>query len=174
MVKKIPCPFMFNCVWPALRISDKCTISSQVGSLEIVVFKLSKENPWASTAQMVDSWVSRVGIIEPKSHSSPRQAWSIKNLGFPFKAGHPSLLNRLNTYSVGTYIYSWGKKGLTKRGFRSKTTLITGSVSRTCVNTPFCKMAIFFHRSLALSMPICRNFQSNGAKWRSLKLWLLQ
>ena len=62
------------------------------------------------------------------------------------------------------------KKDWTKRDFRSKTTLITGGVSRTWVNPPFCKMATFFHRSLALSMPIYRNFQSNGVKWRSIKL----
>ena len=35
----------------------------------------------------------------------------------------------------------------------------------------FCKMATFFHRSLALSMPIYRNFQSNIVKWRSCKFW---
>ena len=62
------------------------------------------------------------------------------------------------------------KKDLTKPDFRSKTTLITGGVCGTCVNPPFCKMATFFHRSLALSMPIYRNFHSNGVKWRSIKL----
>ena len=70
------------------------------------------------------------------------------------------------------YAYTVGeKKDWTKRDFRSKTTLITGSVYGTWVNPPFCKIATFFHRSLALSMPIWRNFQSNGVKWRSIKLW---
>ena len=58
--------------------------------------------------------------------------------------------------------------------FCSKTSLTTGCVGGTWVNPPPCKMDTFFLRSLALSVPICRNFQSNGAKWRSLKLWLLQ
>ena len=34
----------------------------------------------------------------------------------------------------------------------------------------YCKMDRFFLRSLALSIPIYRNFQSNGVKWRSIKL----
>ena len=53
----------------------------------------------------------------------------------------------------------------------SKTTLITGSVGGTGVDPPSCKTSTFFLRSLALRVPIYRNFQSNGAKWRSLKLW---
>ena len=53
------------------------------------------------------------------------------------------------------------KKDWTKRDFRSKTTLITGGVYGTWVNPPFCKITTFFHRSLALSMPIHRNFQLN-------------
>ena len=60
------------------------------------------------------------------------------------------------------------KKDWTKRDFRSKTTLITGGV---CGNSPCCEIVTFFHRSLALSMPIYRNFQSNGVKWRSINLW---
>ena len=67
--------------------------------------------------------------------------------------------------------YSWGKKDRTKRDFRSKPTLFRGGVCGRWVNPPFCKMATFFHRSLALSMPIYRNFQSKGVKWRSRKLW---
>ena len=69
------------------------------------------------------------------------------------------------------YIQLGEKKDWTKHDFRSKTTLIIGGVCRTCVNPPFCQMATFFHRSLALSMPIYRNFHSNGVKWRSIKLW---
>ena len=57
--------------------------------------------------------------------------------------------------------------------FWSKTTLNTGCVSGTWVDPTSCKMGSFFLRSLALSVPIYRNFQSNGAKWRSLKLWVL-
>ena len=66
------------------------------------------------------------------------------------------------------------QKSLRIASVRSKTTLITGCVCGKWVDPPFCKMDTFFLRSLALSVPICRNFQSNGAKWRSLKLWLLQ
>ena len=47
----------------------------------------------------------------------------------------------------------------------SKTTLITVGVGGTGVDPPSCKMSTFFLGSLALSMPICRNFQSNGANW---------
>ena len=54
----------------------------------------------------------------------------------------------------------------------NKTGLIAGCVGGSWANPPFCKMNTFFLRSLALSVPICGNFQSNGAKWRSLKLWL--
>ena len=64
-----------------------------------------------------------------------------------------------------------GKKDWTKRDFRSKTTLIRGGVCGTWVNPPFRKMATFIQRSLALRMSIYRNFQSNGVKWRSRKLW---
>ena len=72
-----------------------------------------------------------------------------------------------------TYIHTVGeKKDWTKRNIWSKTTLIASGVSRAGVNPPFCKMGIFFHRSLALSEPIYRNFQSNGGKWRSHKLWM--
>ena len=39
------------------------------------------------------------------------------------------------------------------------------------VDPPPRKMNTFFLGSLALSVPIYRNFQSNDAKWRSLKLW---
>ena len=52
----------------------------------------------------------------------------------------------------------------------STTTLITSCVVGTGVNPPYCKMDRFFLRSLALSIPIYRNFQSNGVKWRSIKL----
>ena len=57
--------------------------------------------------------------------------------------------------------------------FWSKTTLNTGCVSGTWVDPTSCKMGSFFLRSLALSVPIYRNFQSNGAKWRCMKLWVL-
>ena len=46
----------------------------------------------------------------------------------------------------------------------SKTTLITGGGAG--ANPPSCKTGTFFLMSLA----IYRNFQSNGAKWPSLKL----
>ena len=55
--------------------------------------------------------------------------------------------------------------------FWSKTTLIASSVSGAGVNPPFSKMSTFFLRSLALSVPIRRNFQSNEVKWKSLKPW---
>ena len=70
------------------------------------------------------------------------------------------------TYTVGEL------KDSTKRYLWSKTTLIASSVSGAGVILPFCKMGKFFHRSLALSVPIYRNFQSNGGKWRSHKLWM--
>ena len=63
-------------------------------------------------------------------------------------------------------------KDWTKRNLWSKTTLIVSSVSGAEVNPPICKMGTFYHRSLALSVPIYRNFQSNGGKWQSHKLWM--
>ena len=63
-------------------------------------------------------------------------------------------------------------KDWTKRHLWSKTTLISSSVSGAGVNPPFCKMVTFFLRSLGLSVPTYRNFQSNGGKWRSHKLWM--
>ena len=78
---------------------------------------------------------------------------------------HDSLTYYVCIYTVGEL------KDLTNRSVWSKTTLITSSVSETWVNPPFFKITMFFHRSLALSMPIYRNFQSNGVKWRSRKLW---
>ena len=72
-------------------------------------------------------------------------------------------------------IYTVGfQKSLRIASVRSKTTLISGCVCGKWVDPPFCKINTFFLMSLALCVPICRNFQSNGAKWRSLKLWLLQ
>ena len=62
------------------------------------------------------------------------------------------------------------RKDWTKRNLWSKTTLIASSVSGAGVNPPPRKMNTFFHRSLALIVPIYGNFQSNGSKWRSLKL----
>ena len=74
--------------------------------------------------------------------------------------------NQENLYTVGEL------KDLTNRTLWSKTTLIASSFSGAGVNPPLCKMVTFFLRSLGLSMPIYRNFQSNGGKWRSDKLWL--
>ena len=61
-------------------------------------------------------------------------------------------------------------KDLTNHSVWSKTSLITGSVGGEGVDLPSCKMGTFFLRSLALSVPIYRHFQSNGGKLRSLKL----
>ena len=47
----------------------------------------------------------------------------------------------------------------------SKPTLITGGVDGAGVDPPSWKMNTFFLRSLALSLPIYRNFQLNGAKF---------
>ena len=53
----------------------------------------------------------------------------------------------------------------------SKTTLITGGVDGVGELPPTCKMGTFFLGPWLLnSVPIYRNFESNGAKWRSLKL----
>ena len=65
--------------------------------------------------------------------------------------------------------YIWEKKDSTKRNLWSKTTIITSSVGGARVDPPLRKINTFFLRSLALSVPIYRNFQSNGDKWRSLK-----
>ena len=52
----------------------------------------------------------------------------------------------------------------------SKITLITRSVGGAWVDPSSWKMDTFFLGSLALSVSIYRNFQSNGANWRSFKL----
>ena len=44
-------------------------------------------------------------------------------------------------------------------------------MSGTGVNPLFRNLDRFFLRSLARSVPICRNFQSNGVKWRSFEPW---
>ena len=54
---------------------------------------------------------------------------------------------------------------------RSKTTPTSGSVDGPGVDPPPQKINTFFLRSLARSMPIYRHFQSNGVKWRDIKLW---
>ena len=85
-------------------------------------------------------------------------------------SSHLSLYEELRNLQADTVgeLKDW-----TKRNLCSKTTLIASSVSGAGVNPPFCKMGIFFLRSLALSISIYRNFQSNGGKWRSLKLWII-
>ena len=62
-----------------------------------------------------------------------------------------------------------GKKDSTKRYLWSKTIITTGSVGRPGVDPPPRKINSFFLRSLALSVPIYRHFQLNGANWRSSK-----
>ena len=49
--------------------------------------------------------------------------------------------------------------------------LLIGDGAIIWVDPTSCKIGSFFLRSLALSVPIRRNFQSNGVKWRSIKLW---
>ena len=61
------------------------------------------------------------------------------------------------------------KKDSTKCYLWSKTILTTGSVDGPGVEPPPRKIITFFLRSLALSVPIYRHFQSNGANWRSSK-----
>ena len=75
----------------------------------------------------------------------------------------------LHAYCRYLCIYSWGKKDSTKRYLWSKTILTTGSVGGPGVDPPPRKMNTFFLRSLALSVPIYRHFQSNGDKWQSSK-----
>ena len=70
---------------------------------------------------------------------------------------------KLHSYTVGE------KKDSTKRYLWSKTILTIGSVCWPGVDPPPRKINIFFLRSLALSVPIYRHFQSNGANWRSIK-----
>ena len=53
-----------------------------------------------------------------------------------------------------------------KKSVWNKTRLNTGCVGGTWVDPPTCKMNLFFLWSLARSMQIYRNFQSNGAKLR--------
>ena len=77
---------------------------------------------------------------------------------------HITVTTLYNVHTVGEL------KDLTKRNLWSKTTLIASIVSGAGVIPPFCKIVTFFHRSLALSVPIYRNFQSNGGKWQSHKL----
>ena len=71
-------------------------------------------------------------------------------------------------------MYSWGKKDSTKRYLWSKTILTTGSIGGPGVDPPPRKINSFFLRSMALSVPIYRNFQSNGVKWRSIKLRIIK
>ena len=61
------------------------------------------------------------------------------------------------------------EKNSTKHYLWSKTILTTGSVGGPWVDPPLRKINKFFLRSLALSVPTYRHFQSNGANWRSIK-----
>ena len=61
-------------------------------------------------------------------------------------------------------------KDLTNRSVWSNTTLITSSVGGAGVDPTSCKMGTFFLSSLGLSVPMYRNFQSNGCNWTNLKL----
>ena len=69
----------------------------------------------------------------------------------------------VRSYTVGF------QKSLRIAPVRSKTTLISGCVCGKWVDPPFCKINTFFLMSLALCVPICRNFQSNGVNWRSFE-----
>ena len=64
-----------------------------------------------------------------------------------------------------------GKKDWTKHYIWSKTTIITSSVRMARVDPRPRKVNEFCLRSLALTVPIYRNFLSNGANWRSIKHW---
>ena len=66
-------------------------------------------------------------------------------------------------------VYSCGKKDSTKRYLRNKTILTTCSISRPGVDPPPRKIITFFLKSLALSVPTSRHFQSNGVNCRSSK-----
>ena len=80
-------------------------------------------------------------------------------------------MHEFEPFCMSQFRYTVGElKDLKKRNLWSKTTLIASSVSGAGVNSAFCKMSIFFVRSLARSVPIYRNFQSNGGKWPHLKL----
>ena len=45
--------------------------------------------------------------VSPKSTSSPRQAWTRKNLGFPFRAGQNKLLKRLEGIEGSIDLICW-------------------------------------------------------------------
>ena len=67
-----------------------------------------------------------------------------------------SIVLKFRSTYIYIIIYTVGElKDLTTRTFAQ----IASSVSGAGVNPPFCKMGTFFLGSLALSIPIYRNFQ---------------
>ena len=82
-----------------------------------------------------------------------------------------SKVTSLIVYTVGEL------NDLTNRSIWSKTTLYLLQavwVGQGWILPLEKQVCTFFLRSLALRVPIYKNFQSNGAKWRSQNLWLLQ
>ena len=72
-------------------------------------------------------------------------------------------------FGVGFQDTLLDRKDCTNALLWSKTILTIGSVGGPGVDPAPKKMNTFFLRSLALSVPIYRHFQSNGANWRSSK-----
>ena len=115
-------------------------------------------------------------IIYSKGHCIKDQS-KFENLKIGSVIAYSFIRNVLNLQAcqplsskVVIFKYSSGQKGLdTQQSVCSKTPLVTSSVSGAGVNPPPRKINTFFHRSLALSVPIYGNFQSNGVNWRSIK-----
>ena len=79
--------------FPSLLTFDGSGISEMVKDLDLLdSFVLSLQ----ARASVSSSFSLRQMFgVSPKSTSSPRQAWTRKNLGFPFRAGQNMLLKRL-------------------------------------------------------------------------------
>ena len=63
-------------------------------------------------------------------------------------------ISKLEVVSLSLLTVSLLLKDSTNCSVWSKTTLISGGVSGAEVNHPFCETGTFFHRSLAVSVPI--------------------
>ena len=104
-------------------------------------------------------WDIRVSFLAPPTWKRTMNFWNYLVLGSQKKD------NWEGKHTVGEL------KDLQIAVLWSKTTIFTSSVGGTRMNPPYCKMSTFFLRSLALSVPIYRYFQSNGANWQSIERW---
>ena len=132
--------------------------------------KMNKKNMWRNANQ------DKVGLAYCKYRWEASDNCEMSRTAGIFQcptwiSAEEIFISWLTLLAFTRYLNTVGSlKDWTNRSVWSKTTLITGGVGGERVNPPSWKTGKFFLRSLTLSEPIYRNFQSNEAKWRNFKL----